>query len=388
MRVIIVDDEPIAIELLGRMLTKYEDVQVVGFYSDPQKALAGIKELKPDVVFLDIELGEINGLEIADRIMSDKEDIDTDTDIVFVTAYSQYAVGAFEVNAIDYLLKPLSEERLGKTLDKLRNRFKKDGARNREKDKETEIEKDKVKRLKINSFLNFYVQNTEGYILSWRTQKSKELLAFLWVNERTRLSKNLIMENVFPERDLDKATTLLHTTVYQLRKTLEAFGYRKGITYKNDGYSLELPVNSDKQELDSILNSRIYEDEMTRRVLEIYKGDFFEEEGYIWIAGLQLKYREEVTRFLINYFKAQIMINKTNKTNKTNPLIRVCLDKFSVMEPYNEEIAKLVIEYYGIKRDRIKLDNYFKRYINRLWEEMRLRPAKDTVDLFKRYIGL
>src|SRR5699024_8035906 len=106
MRVIIIDDEPAALVVLSSLLSEYNDIQMVGNYTNPMDALNEIKIVKPDIVFLDIEMGEFNGLEIVDFFLQEAP-----LEIVFVTAYSQYAVDAFEVNAMDYLLKPVQRRR-------------------------------------------------------------------------------------------------------------------------------------------------------------------------------------------------------------------------------------------------------------------------------------
>lgn len=116
MKVILIDDEPIALELLSRMLSFYEDVDIVGSYANPFDALGEIGKTQPDAIFLDIEMGSINGLEFAEVLIEKLATVK----IVFVTAYSQYAVDAFEVNAIDYLLKPIQEKRLTKTIERLK----------------------------------------------------------------------------------------------------------------------------------------------------------------------------------------------------------------------------------------------------------------------------
>lgn len=148
MKAIIIDDEPMAVELLSRMLRPHQDIQIVGSYINPLRALREIKLLRPDVIFLDIEMGEINGLEFAGVLLSEFDS----ADIVFVTAYSQYAVDAFEVNAIDYLLKPVLEKRLQKTLERLRGRTGK-------KAKPSE-------GLRISCFGKFQVQSAGGGFFS------------------------------------------------------------------------------------------------------------------------------------------------------------------------------------------------------------------------------
>lgn len=109
---VIVEDETPSLERLKGQLGAFPQIRVVGQARDGEGAVAVINKLKPDLVFLDIELPEFNGFEVLDRISGSPM-------VVFVTAFNEYAVKAFEENAIDYLLKPVSRNRLKKCLERV-----------------------------------------------------------------------------------------------------------------------------------------------------------------------------------------------------------------------------------------------------------------------------
>lgn len=113
MKTILIDDEPLAIGRLKRLLGKFEDFEVIAEAKNGQEGLEKITQLKPDVIFLDIEMPEMTGFEMLAQL-------DFMPLVVFATAYDQYAIRAFEENSIDYLLKPIETERLEKTVEKLR----------------------------------------------------------------------------------------------------------------------------------------------------------------------------------------------------------------------------------------------------------------------------
>jgi len=115
---VIVDDEPLAIEGLRLRLHKIEDMHVVGEAVDGDSAIAICHALQPDVLFLDLNLPGINGLEVVQSLQSDNMPL-----VVFVSAYSEYALDAFELNAIDYLLKPVNLGRLQQTMKRIRERL-------------------------------------------------------------------------------------------------------------------------------------------------------------------------------------------------------------------------------------------------------------------------
>lgn len=112
-KAIIIDDEQAARDRLQRLLSSFEDIEIIAIAADGEKGAAIVNELRPDIVFLDIEMPELNGLEAA-RLF------EFHPVIVFVTAFNQYAVQAFEAESIDYLLKPVTLERLEKTIQRIR----------------------------------------------------------------------------------------------------------------------------------------------------------------------------------------------------------------------------------------------------------------------------
>lgn len=115
MKTLIADDEPIAREVLRGELEPFHDVVVVGEAENGRQALERIAEMRPDLVFLDLQMPEMNGLEVVSNLKGGHLPV-----IVIVTAYDEYAIQAFEAGAIDYLLKPVSAARLQKTIDRAR----------------------------------------------------------------------------------------------------------------------------------------------------------------------------------------------------------------------------------------------------------------------------
>ena len=114
MRAIIVDDEPKAIELLKGYLEKFTTIQLLGTFRNGLKAIDFLAKEKVDLIFLDIEMPHLTGLSLSKMLPKD-------IGIIFTTAYSAYAVDSYDVEAIDYLLKPISFERFAKAINKAMN---------------------------------------------------------------------------------------------------------------------------------------------------------------------------------------------------------------------------------------------------------------------------
>ena len=117
-RTILVDDEPLAIQGLQLRLAPHEDVEIIETCLNGREAIRAIKTHKPDLVFLDIQMPGFDGFSVIQGLMEVEPPL-----FVFVTAYQDHAIRAFEAQAMDYLLKPVDEQRLADTLDRVRQRL-------------------------------------------------------------------------------------------------------------------------------------------------------------------------------------------------------------------------------------------------------------------------
>lgn len=117
-KAIIIDDEPLARGLVMEYLTDYPDIEVVAECGDGFQGLKSIQEHKPDLVFLDIQMPKINGFEMLELL-------DPAPNVIFTTAFDEYALKAFDRHAVDYLLKPFSKERFSRAIEKWRERLQK-----------------------------------------------------------------------------------------------------------------------------------------------------------------------------------------------------------------------------------------------------------------------
>ncbi|HEX4167811.1 MAG TPA: LytTR family DNA-binding domain-containing protein [Bryobacteraceae bacterium] len=117
-RALIIDDEPLARQSLRRFLRNHPDICVLDECGDGQSAVAAILSHKPDLVFLDVQMPEFDGFAVVNRVGVERMPA-----TIFVTAHDQYALGAFDANALDYLLKPFGKSRFDRALDRARGRL-------------------------------------------------------------------------------------------------------------------------------------------------------------------------------------------------------------------------------------------------------------------------
>ncbi|MEQ9308139.1 MAG: LytTR family DNA-binding domain-containing protein [Balneolaceae bacterium] len=201
-KTIIVDDEEHARDRLSYMLEEEESIELVGVCKNGIEAIREIEKQKPDLIFLDIEMPELSGFDIISHIEVEKMPM-----IIFVTAFSEYAVKAFEVNALDYIHKPFDKSRLSKAVEKARNTLESyDEVKMREKLKELInsdfIKADSIERFVIKTGSNIYIVRASdvlwieaaGNYVNIITENKKHLLRSTMSGLIERLDKKIFYQ--------------------------------------------------------------------------------------------------------------------------------------------------------------------------------------------------
>ncbi len=277
MRAIVVDDEYLSLESMTRLLQRFE-IEVAGAFQDPREALKRQEALGADVAFVDIEMPELNGLELAARLQSAQPGMQ----IVFVTAYEQYAIEAFELAAIDYLLKPIQLKRLETTINRLR-------ARTAEPAPEPLAETASAPTVCLFHRLSFLDAQGQPLNVAWRTAKARETFAYLIHAGDKTPSREELLDRIWPDVDPDKAITHLHTTIYQIRQSMKTVGLPLGVQYKEGRYHVELGgMQVDFLNWEKALREAIEAEDdaaLNRMLLQGYRGDYLETEDYMWADG-------------------------------------------------------------------------------------------------------
>jgi two-component system, LytTR family, response regulator len=173
-KAIIIEDEQPARDLVKHYLKEHQNIEVVAEFSDGFSGLKGINEFKPDLVFLDIQMPKLTGFELLELL-------DSYPQIIFTTAYDQYAIKAFEMNAVDYLLKPFSQERFSQAVNKvqnLNNKAEQQGkVQNLTKHLSDEVEQldrvvvkfgNKIKVIPVDDIL--YIESQDDYVMIYTSE--------------------------------------------------------------------------------------------------------------------------------------------------------------------------------------------------------------------------
>ena len=355
-QVFLVDDERPALKELEHNLKDYPGIEIIGMFTDSKAALENIEKMHPEVVFLDINMPRLTGMEAALRIL----DISPETEIVFVTAYSQYALEAFEVHAIDYILKPVEKERLDKTIEHILSR-------------KLQKEKHAPKKLRIKCFGRFLIEWEGEAALKWRTEKTKELFAFLLYDHGRGRSKEELLDKLWTEDDPEKAIRQLYNGVYYIRKALEEYGVDRDLIYVDTEYRLRLgPVFIDVDRFRELENSTNETD--LEEMQKLYCGPYFQGEDYEWA---QL----EQERLAKSCRKALLALAAGYAEKENWAMAEAALLKAYDQDPYEEEVTEKLLECYQKTGNIAKAKKHLALYSSLLQKELGLKPDAKLFEL-------
>jgi two-component system, LytTR family, response regulator len=272
LRIAALDDENHALERFGSVAGEFEEIELCGLFDDADDLFAYLEHNRLDVVFLDIEMPGKSGMQLAEELCV----LDPGLSVVFVTAFSQYAVEAFELSVFDYLMKPVSRERLKKTLDRISSG--------------KQIFERSAKRVAIHCFQRFELKINEKVLPLNHLMKAKELLAFLASRTGAETSWAQITEALWPDADYERAHNNLYITTYRLRKWLSENNITQIFESARNSYRIvPSEFSCDLFDLEKAINEGD-----RKKVRLLYKGEFLEEDGYEWAYPIQAEWEKKV----------------------------------------------------------------------------------------------
>jgi two-component system LytT family response regulator len=370
MRAVLIDDERLALRQLEMMLQEWSGIQIVGTYIEVLQALEIIAELKPEVVFIDIQMPEINGLDAAERIY----ELSPETNIVFVTAYNEYAVQAFELNAMDYVLKPLQRQRLQLTVQRLEQRI-------------SIVERTATDSMHIRCFQTFQIElpARTSEPIRWRTTKAQELFFYLFHSRGQWIRKGVLLDLFWPEMDLKKAATSLYTTIYQIRQSLKkAMGNSPvRILSVDDGYMLDMKDvtidvmewENELRQLDKISEKSVSEHQ---RLMDLYRGDYLGDYDFLWAEGERQRLR------MLWAHHAQSLADFYASRGLTAKAITVH-HRIIQLNPYSEESYYALMKLYDVVQERAAVEEQYRRLMSVLMDELDLEPSSAITEWYTNW---
>ena len=366
LKAILVDNEEPAIDIIKILLEKTGQVNVIESFLTAADALSMFQFIKPDVAFLDIEMPEINGLELAEMIL----EINSDVEIIFVTAYDQYALEAFRVNALDYLLKPLLLDDVEQTVARL---IKRKGG--------SSTTPNSVLKGHVYCFgkLSVYGPASE-HPVKWRTSKAEELFAFMLQNREEEVSKWKICETLWPDCSIEKIDIHLHTTIYKMKKVLTSANIKFDFKFNNGCYWLSLPdIYIDIAEFDSFADSDFEVTENTiekyEKVFSLYKNDYFEGNDYIWSLCKRETYSKKNCKLATSLAKYYMKINDHAAAERT-------LKRILTISPLYEAAHEMLLNLYFIRKDRVLFFTHYNALQELFNTELGIEPSYSMKALY------
>lgn len=385
---VLVDDELPALSVLAKLLGNHETVHIAAMCSDPFEALERIDELAPDVIFIDIEMPDMSGLELAARLSERR----AQPEIVFVTAYSQYALQAFHVNALHYLLKPVHPATVADCLQRLYKRL--DASKGKAlarppappTDAATALPEERAgssvgseSRNYVRGFGTFEVSvGVQRETIRFPTAKTEELFAFLLLNRRRSVAKWELCEQLWPDRAPGKAEQNLHTSIFRLKHALLRHGLRFDLDSRRSSYRLLLQDPCDFIEFDDALPDMPAPDRrgdpgMNRleSLLRLYRGHLFEEKAYEWSLSESERLRRKYAAWALHFTG---MLLTQNKPRQAAEQARALLSH----NPYEEEGHLLLLQALLAMGDRTAFLRQYEQCRERFAADLGL-PLNETL---------
>ncbi|MGG4440473.1 response regulator [Brevibacillus fortis] len=362
----LIDDSKLSLMHLQDLLEKEVGcIQVVGTFTDPLQAIEQARSLFPEVVFLDINMPDISGLEVGEQLQG----LDHSPEIVFVTGYDEYAVDAFELNALDYIIKPVQLTRLKKTIDRLQKRITK---------AHEDVRRWKTSLFSIQCFrsLAFHIPNQEPNEIKWRTVKSRELFLYLLHNRNKMIDKESLIELLWHDCDENKGGTLLYTTIYLIRQTLKSHGLKTIEIKKSNmdrGYKLTIDSatidveewEADIKNLPPLSHSSI---DVYEKVLAMYAGDYLGEYDYLWaeyererLCRMWLQLAKKMSRFYLE----QGRVLEATMVN----------ERVQLLYPLEEDSYMILMQLYASLDNNTAVKNQYKLLTTRWEQELNSLPS-------------
>ncbi|WP_158560770.1 response regulator [Paenibacillus contaminans] len=382
MKAVIVDDEIPSQDILKYILEKDGRLQVAGTYASPHAALRALPVIRPDVVFIDVQMPMMSGLEMASKVNGINEHIH----IVFVTGHQTYALQAFELGVLDYVLKPVTPIQLNRAIERLLKRKSQQpvehGAHSAESKTPSSPPLSAPSSARIRCLGGFEVTGpgAEAQPIKWRTSKTEELMAYLYLKRSKRVTKWELFDNIWPNVSQEQAHSHLHTTLYKVRRSLKEADIAGTIDYANNCYEVHLAsILSDAESFERFVHNEAPVNgnnaEQYERMLASHQGELFEGYDYVWCESAREYYRDlyvKASRQLALHWIEQ------GSYEPAIAVLRRSLDKFYL----DEDSHELMLRTYFLRKDRISLVKHYQSFHAMLQTELGLLPKESTSQMY------
>lgn len=353
---IIVDDESAALSRFERIASQDNRITVDGKFFYPEDAIEFIKAHPVDIAFLDIEMPEMSGLELAERLM----EIDPYIRVIFITAYNQYALEAFRAHAVGYLLKPLDSAEFTEQVNLVCHRYV------------HRPEKISNRPLYVKCFGAFSVfsGDIESSAIKWKTSKAEELFALLIHYQGRAKTKDHLIDVLWPELEPEKSSNLFRVTCTYLRSALAEKGFPDILLRELDSYKLNVEhIDCDLYSfrLFSRSVSSIEADNLNK-LSNLYSGEYLEGKLYDWAGGARTQLESDFKK--IQYFLSE----KHCKDGCFSKAVEA-LEKVLIYDPYDEETVLRIVNAKLKNKDLSSAIKTYHAFEKTLLDDLGISPS-------------
>ncbi|WP_409366891.1 response regulator [Lysinibacillus sp. 38-6] len=362
-RAVLIDNEPLALQYFQNKLQNFQQIEVIKTFTSVKLFLNSLPSLDFEVIFLEIKLDELNGLEVADIIKSNRPHVI----VIFITSYSDFAIQAYEIGGLDYLLKPISQARLEKTVSRIEHEFS----------MQQLVQQTSNTMLNVQCF-NQFATYSNNSLVSFKTEKTKELFAYFILHPNMPIHRDVLIEILWPDLDYVRAKSNLHTALSYLRKTLNNMGYSNCIIFSNKYYIFEKPnilcdlyefqdYYSDFKKLDfppiSLIN----------QCLTIYKDGLLIFDDYEWATATRDKLTKSYIELLEKGFQTSIVTESEKAIDYLHRLLE--------FDPYNEQKLEQYLQQLVDAGLYTQAYTIFLTYEQKLKEDLALTPSSTLLEM-------
>lgn len=366
-RAIAIDDEKRALDRLERVLMEEPRIEVVGKFMSACEAAAFAARNTVDIAFLDIEMPEENGLALADQLTKSLPALE----IVFVTAYDQYALRAYQLHAVGYLLKPVDADGIREQLDVLEHR--------RRKAATAAV----PQTLRIRCFGQFlYHADEETGPIRWRTAKTEEMFALLVHYRGAPVSREIVIDTLWPEAEPDRAANLFRVTCTYLRNALAEWGYPNMLERERDSYRLDMSrVDCDVTSFMADMHAAAKSDDIQwlERVSALYTGPYLAIKPYEWAA-------KDRTAMENRYKRLQYRLAELYRLSGQPDKASDALKRILTQDSCEEDAVAWLIELMLQADDAVSAVRIYRKYESELMTAFQLRPSKRLKERIYQYL--
>ena len=356
MKIWLIDDEQPCLDELAWQLKQYLDLEISGMETNPLKAMEKMTLRPPDVVFMDIDMPRLDGLELALRIQEKCPGLI----VIFVTAYAQYALEAYKAHPLDFLLKPVKQARLDDCVGHLRRHYAL-----------LHPEEPAKLSLAIRCFGAFeLICDTE---VKWGTRRVRELLLYLISKNGFPASKPELLGALFGGQDDKSAVHNLYVTIYRLKSLLDMIDPKRGlIRLTGDNALILAPGVCDFTDFMRFAweNAVVTEENASEaaHVLGLYRGTYLEKESYGWVFEGANEAETEYERIALGLGSCHIASGRLPEAE--NVLTALLLRNVLCEEAYT-----LLLDLTLQTENRSAYLMRYEQYARVMKKELRLKPA-------------